>query len=166
MCMTQKVPVNDSWFRTVFPSKLSLSKIPIGKLMLWLHSSLMKSYTKEISNTMNHKPPPWNLLLGADGLHCLPKLLSSMESIQWMLKINMWLFFFLQQRSLLWISTLNSFPLSFKIDEVTRTINTEPRKTEFCVGPSCFLLVNSAHVGDSDYWTISRLCSHRLIESL
>lgn len=135
MCMTQKVSVNGSWYRAVFPSKLSLSEIPTGKLMPWLHSSLMKSYTKGISSTMNHKTPPWNLFLGADGLHCLPKLLSSMESIQWMLKIIMWLFFFLQPRSLLWISTLNSFSLSCKIDEVTKTINTEPRKTEFCVGP-------------------------------
>lgn len=68
---------------------------------------------------------------------------------------------------MLWISTLNSFRLSCKTGEVTRiTVNTEPRKTEFHVGPSCFLPVNSAHVGDSDCWTISRLWSHRLIESL
>lgn len=115
----------------MFPFKLSLSEVPIGKLMSWLNSSLMKSYTKGISNTMNHKPPPWNLFLGADGLHCLPKLLSSIESIQWMLKNWYMTFFFLHPRSLLWISTLNSFPLSCKTDEVTRiTVNIEPRKTE------------------------------------
>lgn len=159
--------VNDSWYRTtyspfVWSLKLSLWEIPIWELMPRLHSSVMKSYTKGISNTINHKPPPWNQFLGAEGLHCLPKLLSSTESIQQALKLTGWFF----SSSLLWSSTLNSFPLCCTTDEVTRiTVNTELRKTAFH-GPLCFLLVNSAHVGDSDYWIISRLCRHRLIESL
>jgi len=59
-----------------------------------LQASLMKSYTNGISDTRNHKPPSWNLFLGADGLHCLPKLWSSTESIQRVLKLNRWFFFF------------------------------------------------------------------------
>lgn len=90
--------VNDSWYRTmcsafVWSPKFSLWEILIWELMPWLHSSLMKSYTKGISNTINHKPPPWNLFLGAHSLHYLPKLLSSKESIQQALKLNRWFFF-------------------------------------------------------------------------
>lgn len=138
-------------------SKLSLWEIPVRELMPWLHSSLMKSYTKGISNAINHKPPPWKLFLWADGLHCLPKLLSSTKGVQRALIFNRW-FFFLHPSSLLWSSTLNSFPLCCKTDEITSiTVNTEPRKTAFYVDPSCFSLVSSAYVGGSDYWIISRL---------